>query len=387
MKVCLVAPSAAVRGVGGACHVQSLLTALGEVGASVDLLVDDCMLLAPVNSLPLSSSAASPSPRRRASRPPDAPGDAAIAVSRLLLEHQASRGWDVVHAIGAADGTLAAVIAARLCGCPVVVSDIGLDQTSADHVTLASDRMARLAFRGADLVLASSGAAADGIRARYAPPGRLAVLEMPLDLQPFRTVGREVASVDPHFHIVTVCSWAADWASADDLLAALELQPRPETMRRLSIVGPPVEKGAAFRAFLEERLDCRNLARFVSLVGTVADRGMPDFLVTADTYVDSGREGPHDAIAVAALAVGCPVIAAARAANVALFAGEPAVTLFDIGDAHGLSRAIHGHMTSMTKNLGRRDAMRLAQKLADRFSPMTYATKLVGLYRSLSAAR
>ena len=384
MKVCLVAPRVAARDVGGVSYVQTVLTGLGNVGAHVDLLVDDRILGAPVCRLSSLSPTSGLLPRRSV-RPPVAAEDV-TTVSRLLLENEAARGWDIVHAIGTGDSALAAVVAGRLCGLPVVISDLGVDQAPADHVAVVTKRMTKLVLRGADLVVAPSDAAAEGIRTQYQPPGRLEVIEAPLDLQPFRTVAREAASTSLDFHIVTVCSGSIDQAGVDDLLKALEFRPRPETAWHLSIAGPLAEPGASSRHFLEQRLGDQNLAGVVSLVGIVADLGMPNLLLSADAYVDAARDGPHSAVAVAALAVGCPVIAAARRANVALFANDPAVALFGVGDTHGLCQTLHARMTSMTKNLSRRDAVRLADSLSERFSPTAYAGKLIKLYRSLSAA-
>lgn len=112
---------------------------------------------------------------------------------------------------------------------------------------------------------------------------------------------------------------------------------------------------------------------------------MPHTLRAADVYVDAAHEGRHSAAAIEALAVGCPLVAAARSANVALFAGEQAVTLFDVGNVENLRRALHAHVTSVTKNLTRQDALRLVARLETKFSPTAYALKLMDLYRSLWA--
>jgi L-malate glycosyltransferase len=197
-------------------------------------------------------------------------------------------------------GGLAAVVAARFVGCPVVLSE-HFSGFALDQVHGVAARVARFAFAGADVVCPVSESLRAGLQ-RGGWGGHLRVVPNVVDTELF-TVGEPPPGEPP---LIVAVAALKPVKGVQDLIEALGVLRARRADFRLELVGD-----GPLRADLASRAHALGLGENLVLSGALAHRALPAVMRRAAFVVIPSRWETFSVLMGEAMACGLPVVATA----------------------------------------------------------------------------
>ncbi len=161
----------------------------------------------------------------------------------------------------------------------------------------------RLAHTFTDIVFTST---ASGFRLKSA---KVKIVGQGIDAEKFKAQNEKRKVEDGTFKIVTVgrITPSKDY---ETLIDAIEtLRKKTATPFQVEIVGPTsVDSDKAYFESLKEKISQKGLGAIITFRGPIANDALPEFLATADLFVNMGHTGSLDKAVLEAMSSGIPAL-------------------------------------------------------------------------------
>jgi glycosyltransferase involved in cell wall biosynthesis len=389
-RVCLFPPADLQPDAGSTIYSRVLARALTKAGCDVTIVC------ARTHDSIASQSIIAPIPLRHPfdfhQGTPNAVFNEAISVTvDTAIRQWRPRPGDVIHAIYAGYTAVAAAIVSSLCETVTVVSELGRMVNVAVRPEPRYRGMARLGLSSADYVIAATDEIAETIHSSFGVDRqRLAVLPVPADIDGFdgHRMTRRSGADDGTVVVTTVCSVLTPEKGVLDLVEAFAKVRRDVSARlRLNIVGVDPVAGEPTRKAIHERVGHLGLAGQVSLLGYLPHQELPDILRVTDVYVDPRRVASFSSTIAEAMAMRCPIVAAAVSSNSAFIEHERDALLFEPQSVASLAACLARAVSSAeTRERLRLNAPAWLVRHHDGLSPDVHAARVLAIYDAASQA-
>ncbi|HVS20333.1 MAG TPA: glycosyltransferase family 4 protein [Pyrinomonadaceae bacterium] len=352
---------------GGEKHLADLANALARRGHDVHAaLIPASPLLGELSALPTQNILELAMRNSLNAR-------SALKLVRFVRENQI----EIIHAHVARDYPLAALVAARAGGVPVVLTR---------HVLFPLKKVHRLTLRRVARVIAVSQAVADGLRGqRIFDERKIVVIHNGIDLEKFSREGNDRVAAQAKARgnqnrlQVGAIGHIAPIKGHDDFIRAAAIVNSQRDDVDFIIAGEDKSRTGDHRRQIEELIDDLGLGERVRLSGWVND--VAQLLSTLDLFVSSARSEPFGLAIVEAMAAGVPVVATRSEGAREIIDADTTGKLVPIGDVEALAKAICELLADPTERANLSANARRA--VSERFSLEQMVDATEQLYRQV----
>lgn len=271
--------------------------------------------------------------------------DLAACLNQLIAAAMGLPDLDLIHATYGTFTGLAATAGGALRDVPTVISTYGRDLTLGAAADPRYDRMMRMSYGHADLVLASDDAVAalvaDGYcgprtRVRVLPPGTNVAM-----LRVARTIPAMAGAARARgMRVLTVHSSFNPGKGLAVLLDAFAVVLRAAPGVRLTVVGHDDTPGQRIHGELTEQALRLGVTGSVEFVGHLEHEAVLRLMTESDLYVDPRSIASASSCVYEAMMLGLPVVASAVPGNAAVIDDGTSGFLVPAGDPGPLADRI-----------------------------------------------
>ena len=249
----------------------------------------------------------------------------ALKLARFARENQI----EIIHAHVARDYPLAALVAKRAGGVPLVLTR---------HVLFPLKKIHRLTLRSVARIIAVSQAVADGLLAQgIFSEDKIVLIHNGIVIDRFagvRTARRQGGS---RLQVGTIGHLAPIKGQEDFIRAAAVVCAQRDDVDFI-IAGEDKSRTGEHRRSLEMLIDELGLEHRIQMVGWIND--IAKLLPTFDLFVSPSRSEPFGLAIIEAMAAGVPVISTESEGAREIIESEKSCRLVPIGDVEALAKAI-----------------------------------------------
>src|SRR5437870_5500056 len=252
----------------------------------------------------------------------------ALRLARFAQENRI----EIIHAHVARDYPLAALVANRAGGVPLVLTR---------HVLFPLKKIHRLTLRSAARIIAVSQAVADALRAQSIfSENKIVLIHNGIDIDRFvkgrEHIANQQRSTGKRLRVGTIGHLSPIKGQEDFIRAAAITCERRDDVDFV-IAGEDKSRAGEHRRDFEKLIDDLGLKQSIQMIGWVDD--VANLLPTFDVFVSPSRSEPFGLAIIEAMAAGVPVIATLSEGAREIIESEKTGKLVPIGDAEALSNA------------------------------------------------